>query len=481
MDTGQERTQSQGQDQSQSPRQEPEVGADAETDAARGQRERGRGQGQEQEKGLSPWRRVIVHADLDAFFAAAEVLRRPELRGRPLIVGGRPGGRGVVASASYEARAFGVRSAMPVAQAVRLCPQAVFLSPDGAYYGRLARRFRDLLGRFSPLVEMVSVDEAYLDLSHSERAFGPPETAARAIKQAVRDELGLVVSLGVAGSRLVAKIASDLDQPDGLRVVEPGSEAAFLAPLPVERMPGIGPKASERLRQMGVNTLGTLAGMPLSVLQPIFGRRVEEVVLRARGVDERPVEAEDEPARSLGHERTFARDLLAADAIAAALDDLAARTGRDLRRRELQAESVTVKLRYSDFETVSRQRRLPPTDDHRRIAAVARELTEALLSRRRAPVRLLGVRVAARGPAVTQLALFEDPLRRKQIDRLLDQLAERYGPDVVRSGSRRGAAGEHRAGRGDGSWEDRNGNGESIDRPGGVQPNPQREENRRVS
>lgn len=381
------------------------------------------------------WPRVIIHADLDAFFAGAELRRRPELRGRPLIVGGQPGGRGVVASASYEARAFGVRSAMPVGQALRLCPEAVCLSPDSAYYRQLARRFHALLARFSPLVEIASIDEAVLDLSHSERAFGPPHEVAGAIKRAVRDELDLTVSLGVAGNRLVAKIAADLDKPDGLRLVTPGGEAAFLAPLPVERLPGVGPKATERLHQMGVDTLGALATLPLSLLQPLFGRRAEEVVLRARGVDERLVAAADEPAEpgSVGHERTFPRDLAAAE-IDAALDDLAARTGRDLRRRGLQAEAVTVKLRYGDFETVSRQRRLPPTDDHRRIAAVARELAEAILGRRRAPVRLLGVRVAARGPAALQLALFDDPLRRRRLDGLLDQLTERYGPEVIRTG-----------------------------------------------
>ncbi|HET7037314.1 MAG TPA: DNA polymerase IV [Thermomicrobiaceae bacterium] len=395
-----------------------------------------RNQVQEHGYESAPWPRVIIHADLDAFFASAELRRRPELRGQPVIVGGQPGGRGVVASASYEARACGVRSAMPVGQALRLCPEATCLSPDSAYYRQLARRFHALLARFSPLVEIASIDEAVLDLSHSERAFGPPRQVAGAIKRAVRDELDLTVSLGVAGNRLVAKIAADLDKPDGLRLVAPGSEAAFLAPLPVERLPGIGPKAGERLHQMGVDTLGALATLPLSLLQPLFGRRAEEIVLRARGVDERLVAAADEPAEpgSVGHERTFPRDLVAVGEIDAALDDLAARTGRELRRRGLQAEAVAVKLRYGDFETTSRQRRLPPTDDHRHIAAVARELTEAILSRRRAPVRLLGVRVAARGPAVLQLALFDDPLRRRRLDGLLDELTERYGPQVIRSG-----------------------------------------------
>ncbi|MGA7672606.1 MAG: DNA polymerase IV, partial [Nitrolancea sp.] len=226
---------------------------------------------------MDQWQRVIVHADLDAFFAAAEILRHPELRGKPVIVGGRPGGRGVVAAASYEARAFGVHSAMPAAQAVRLCPDAIFLPGDGDYYRDLSRRFQEILESFSPIVEMVSIDEAYLDLSHAGRSFATPRAAAEAIKQQVRDELQLVVSLGVASSRMVAKIASDLDKPDGLRVVELGSEEQFLAPLPVERMPGIGPKATARLNQNGVTTLGGLAQLPVALLEPIFGKRAGTV------------------------------------------------------------------------------------------------------------------------------------------------------------------------------------------------------------
>ncbi len=388
------------------------------------------------------WERVVVHADLDAFFAAAEILRRPELRGRPVVVGGRPGGRGVVAAASYEARARGVRSAMPVSQAVRLCPDAVFLPPDGAYYRALSRRFQDILARFSPLVEMVSVDEAYLDLTGGAR-HGAPAEAARALKRAVREELGLVVSLGVASSRMVAKIASDLDKPDGLRVVEPGAEALFLAPLPVERMPGIGPKGSARLRAIGVTTLGRLAQLPPAAIRPIFGRRADEVIARARGIDDRPINPEGGPAKTLGHERTFGHDLRDPAEIRRALDRLADRTGRDLRAAALQGRVVAVKVRYDDFETVGRQRRLPrPTDDHREIARVAAALVDDLLARRRAPVRLLGVRVGGLAPAAVQLPLFaptgprapapgDDPLRRRRLNAALDQIAARHGPDLV--------------------------------------------------
>jgi DNA polymerase IV len=383
--------------------------------------------------------RVIIHADLDAFFAAAEIRRQPELRGLPVIIGGRPGGRGVVAAASYEARAYGVHSAMPIAQAVRLCPHAVFLPGDAAYYRDLSRQFRAILERFSPLVEMVSVDEAYLDISHSSRTLGTPLEAATTIKQRVRDELQLVVSLGVASSRLVAKIASDLDKPDGLRVIAPGQEERFLTGLPVEKMPGIGPKAAERLRAIGIRTLGDLVRVPAPALEQIFGRRTSEVLQRARGIDHRPVEPEGGPAKSIGHERTFGQDLTDPADIRRELYRLAERTGRDLRRKDVQGSVVSVKLRYADFETVGKQRRLPrPTNAHQEIVPVAAALVEELLEQRAAPVRLLGVRVTTLTPTVLQLSLFDSAAqRRQQLNLALDRLAERHGPDLVVPGSAR--------------------------------------------
>jgi DNA polymerase-4 len=385
---------------------------------------------------VDQWQRVVVHADLDAFFASAEILRRPELRGLPVIVGGQPGGRGVVAAASYEARAYGVHSAMSAAQAHRLCPQAIFLPGDGDYYRELSQRFRRILESYSPLVEMVSIDEAYLDLSHAGRSFASPGVAAEAIKRYVRDELGLVVSLGVATSRMVAKIASDLDKPDGLRVVEAGEEARFLAPLPVERMPGIGPKATAKLHQNGIETLGALARLSPVLLEPIFGKRAVEVLQRARGIDDRPVEPEGGPRRSVGHERTFSHDLSHLVEIERSLYQLAEQTGRDLRRRGLRAGSVALKLRYSDFETVGKQRRFArPTDSHREIVSIAIELAHELLAQRRAPIRLLGVRVTTLSDLAIQLPLFEvDPLRQRRLNLALDQLVERHGRGIIQPG-----------------------------------------------
>lgn len=381
--------------------------------------------------------RTIIHADLDAFFAAAEVRRRPELRGKPVIIGGKPGGRGVVAAASYEARVFGVRSAMPTSQAVRLCPDAIFLPGDGAYYRELSEQFRAILEDFTELVEMVSVDEAYLDISHSERTLGTPRQAAEAIKQRVRDELQLVVSLGVSTSRMVSKIASDVDKPDGLYVVEPGAEAEFLAGLAVGKMPGIGPKAVERLHASGIRTLGDLARTPIPVIEPIFGKRTEHVIQRARGIDDKPVDPGGGPAKSISHERTFGEDLTEPEEIRRELYRLAEATGRDMRRQGLQGSVVAVKLRYSDFETVGKQRRLPgPTDAHQEMMPVAEKLVEELLRARRAPVRLLGVRMSNLTSGVLQLSLFDNETQRQQqLNQAIDRLTERHGKGLIGPGS----------------------------------------------
>lgn len=380
------------------------------------------------------WQRAVIHADLDCFFAAAELRRHPELRGKPVIVGGRPGGCGIVASASYEARAYGVRSAMPAGQAARLCPDAVFLPVDGPYYRELSRAFREILDRFSPVVEMVSVDEAYIDLTHTSRTFGHPGAAAEQIKRAVRDELGLIVSLGVATGRSVAKIASDLDKPDGLRIVEPGSEAFLLAPMPIERLPGIGPKTAARLHQIGIRTLGGLSAVPEMVLRSIFGQRAAEIIERAMGIDPRPVVSEPRQAKSISRMHTFDRDLVDAEEIRQELATLAGSVGRSLRRDGVQGGVVGVTVRYRDFETVGRQRRLPlASSDDREIVQVATRLIDELLERRRDPVRLLGVHAGNLTRRAIQLRLFDDePLRRRRLTQALDDLAERHGADVTR-------------------------------------------------
>lgn len=392
--------------------------------------------------------RWIIHADLDAFFAAAEVLRRPELRGRPVVVGGSPEGRGVVASATYEARRVGVCSAMPMAQAIRLCPDAVVVRPDGAFYRELSQRFRLVLDDFSPLVEVVSIDEAYLDASGSERLFGSITQLAQSLKRRVRDEVGLAVSLGIASNKLVAKIASDLDKPDGLRIVPHGDEAATLGPLPVERLPGVGPKASARLRAAGITTLAGLASASEVLLLDIVGNDTGRLRERARGEDDRPVRAEPDERKSLGHERTFDHDVVARSELEATLYRLCERTGAELRRRGLAATTVALKLRYADFATVSRQQSFErPTDAHQDIYSIVASLLDRALTERRAPVRLLGVRVASLATASHQLDLFDDHrVRLRQLNAAIDRIAERTGASVIvparfaRSPTRREAA-----------------------------------------
>lgn len=378
--------------------------------------------------------RWVIHADLDAFFAAAETLRHPELAKLPVVVGGFPEGRGVVAAASYPARAFGVRSAMPMAEALRLCPDLVIVRGDHRYYRELSRQFRAILDSFSPLVEVVSIDEAYLDASDSDRLFGGAEALARALKRRVREEIGLAVSLGVASNTLVAKIASDLDKPDGLRIVWPGQEAATLAPLPIERLPGVGPKSASRLRESGIRTLGDLASAPDVLLRVVAGNDAERLRARARGEDGRPVrpEWEQEPRKSIGHEVTFGRDLRGPRELDARLYHLSEETGAELRRQGLTGTTVTLKLRYNDFTTITRQQSLPKaTDAHQEIHRLARTLLTRALAERGGPVRLLGVRVSGLR-AARQLSLFGTADERtRKLNAAIDELAAKGGERLV--------------------------------------------------
>jgi DNA polymerase-4 len=354
--------------------------------------------------------RWIIHADLDAFFANAEVLRRPELRGRPVVVGGDPDGRGVVSSATYEARARGVRSAMPVAHARRLCPDAVFLRGDFAHYGALSRRFGAILRDLSPTVEVASIDEAYLDATVAARDPGPPLDLAATLKARLRAELGLTASLGLAPNKTLAKIASDLEKPDGCVTVARGvgAGARFLAPLPAGRLPGVGPKAQARLAALGIRTLGDLATAPPTVLREVFGARGADLARRARGLDDRPLES-GSPAKSAGHERTFGQDIADPAALRRVARELCERTAAQLRRDGLGGRVVALKLRHADFRTIGRQRALRgATDLAAPLAATAEALlAEALAATGWRRIRLLGVRVAGLGPLARQLELFD--------------------------------------------------------------------------
>ena len=339
--------------------------------------------------------RHIIHADLDAFYATVEQLDNPELLGKPVLVGGRPENRGVVATASYEARTFGVRSAMPMRTAVRLCPQGIIIPPRFTRYRDMSRQVMDIFRDFTEIVEPLSLDEAYLDISEAvDEAQGRwPLGVALELKRRVKEETGLTVSVGVSVSKSVSKIASDLDKPDGLVVVPPGEQAGFLAPLPVGKLWGIGPKTAERLHAAGVTTIGKLAEQSPDWFSRMFGQRANAVRLRAAGLDDEPVHTERE-TKSVSSETTFPDDLGDAAELRRVLEELADSVAGSLEGKALQGRTVTVKMRLADFTTFSRQTTLPtPSNDAAPIKDTAWRLLSAELTPGRS-FRLLGVGVS---------------------------------------------------------------------------------------
>jgi DNA polymerase-4 len=386
--------------------------------------------------------RAIVHLDLDAFYASVEQLDDPGLRGRPVIVGGTSG-RGVVCAASYEARRFGVRSAMPTAEARRRCPDGVFLPPRFDRYSDLSRRVFAVYRDYTPLVEPLSLDEAFLDVTASRALHGGPEVIARAIKFRVREETGLTVSAGAADCKMAAKIASDLGKPDGLVVVPPGETAAFLAPLPVSRLWGVGRVTEAALRRMGVATVGALAAFPEQVLVERLGSQGTHLRALARGDDPRPV-VPDEEARSIGAEDTFERDLRGEAALLPQLLDQSVRVARRLREAGRRGRVVTLKVKYADFTLVTRRTTLAaPTDDAQEIyRSVRADLARAEPDR---AVRLTGVSVSGFGEGAPagpeQMGLFGEAAaapgpppeeRRAALNAAVDALADRFGEGTVR-------------------------------------------------
>jgi DNA polymerase-4 len=334
--------------------------------------------------------RTIIHADLDAFYASVEQLDDPELRGKPVVVGGPPESRGVVAAASYEARRFGVRSAMPMSRAVRLCPDLVRVPPRFGRYGQVSRRVMGIFRALTPLVEPLSLDEAFLDVSGWIQDGADPTAVARELKAEVKRETQLTLSCGVATNKSVAKVASDMQKPDGLVVVGPGEEAAFLAPLPVRALWGIGPKAEQRLHAVGVRTAGDIARLSDSDARRLLGSWGEFVRDMARGIDGRDVVTEHE-RKSVGAETTFARDLPAGPELRAELSRIAAEVSRRLVGAHARGRTVALKLRYSYFKTITRQATLPAhTDDASTIERVAHELLTAT-ARPEDEFRLIGI------------------------------------------------------------------------------------------
>lgn len=372
----------------------------------------------------------ILHVDLDAFYASVEVVKDPSLAGRPVIVGGT-GPRGVVASASYEARRFGVRSAMPTVRARRLCPDGVFLPPDPETYRAYANRFREILQQVTPSVEPIALDEAFLDVGGATRLFGPPTAVAAAIRSRVLQELGLTCSVGVAATKLVAKLASEACKPDGLLLVPVDRTRAFLGPLPVRRLWGVGEGTAELLTRLGIRTVADLARTPIPILERLLGEaQARQLATLSQGIDDRPV-VPFEPPRSIGHEQTFERDVDDADEIARELLHLSHRVAARLRSEGYRARTVTLKARLPTFVTLTRSRTLTtPTDVGSELYAVVRELAASLPGARRR-YRLLGVQAGGLQPAgAEQLALLRGR-RWAELERAVDRVQRRFGEGLA--------------------------------------------------
>ena len=377
---------------------------------------------------------MILHVDMDAFYASVEERERPELAGRPVIVGGDADRRGVVSAANYAAREYGVHSAMPSATARRLCPHAVFLPGRLDFYAKVSGEIRDIFHRYTPLVEPLSLDEAFLDTTGSQGLFGPAELIGRRIKEEILRELHLVASVGVAPNKFLAKIASDLEKPDGFVVVPPERIQEFLDPLPVGRLWGVGKVSDQTLARLGVRTIGQLRHMPLDLLKQHFGSGGEHLWQLAQGIDERPV-VPDHQAKSISHETTFAQDVTDRDTLDAWLLELTEQVARRLRAQGLRGRTVHLKIRYGDFRTFTRSQTLAePTNLTTLLWQTAAEMLRTRLPDPLPPVRLLGMGASGLDASgQTQRVLFEDEDRRRQsrLDDVTDQIKDRYGRRAI--------------------------------------------------
>ncbi len=376
-----------------------------------------------------------MHIDLDAFFVSVEQVADPSLRGKPVVVGGRPKGRGVVAAASYEARAFGLRSGMPLVTASRLCPQAIFIQGSFPKYREASEKFMAILADFSPYLEPMSLDEAYLDATGFESIHGSAKQMAVKIKERVKKELGINASIGIASGKVVAKVASEMSKPDGLLEVGDGEEAAFLAPLPITRLPGIGPKTEPKLKSLGIDTIGKLSAMPLKVLKSHFGVSGEVLKLFACGRDDREVEP-PAAAKSTSRETTFAKDIKDPSRLESTLRYLGERVGADLRQKNKRARCVTLKLRYGDFTTITRRKTLSQsTDSDQTIFETGQGLLKKALSGESQPVRLIGIGVSELVEAGRQLDMMDGSAQRQeQLNKAIDRIRKKYGFTAIQTG-----------------------------------------------
>ena len=380
--------------------------------------------------------RCIFHIDLDAFFVSVEQVLNPELKGKPVIVGGDPERRGVVASASYEARPFGIHSGMPSAKARRLCPQAIFIRSHFSLYKDASAKFMNILGDFSPQIEPLGFEEAYLDVTGCEEPYGSHRQLALAIKERINKELKLTGSVGIATCKVVAKIASDLCKPDGLLEIAPGEEQAFLNPLPVAKLPGVGKKTEQTLKEMGITTIGELASLPLGTIKRQFGATGAVLHSYARGIDEREVEAPGE-AKSISQQLTFARDTLDRNFLEANLHNLCQEVCQDLRSQNKRAKCVAIRLRYADFKTITRQVILREASDVTQVIfATAQQLLTKALAQQEKPVRLIGIRISSLVSEGKQLPMFDSGTEKPEhLDKAIDKIRRKYGPTSIKTGN----------------------------------------------
>ena len=381
---------------------------------------------------------MILHVDMDAFYASVEERDDPTLCGKPVIVGGTPEGRGVVAATNYVARKFGVHSAMATAKALRLCTDAIVLRPRMEHYAQISDQIREIFHRYTPEVEPLSLDEAFLDATGSVQLFGSVETIGRAIKQDIRNELNLVASVGVAPNKFLAKLASDLEKPDGLTIITPDAVQSVLAPLPVSRIWGVGKVTKQRFDRLGIQTIGQPRALSLQQLQTEFGQHGEHFRQLARGIDNRAV-VSDREAKSISHETTFAEDISDMDVLRAWLMELTEQVGRRLRSQELQGRTVHLKVRYSNFDTYTRSKSVAAaTNATNQLWSVALQLLTSELPDRPLAVRLLGMGVSnLQKQRPVQKSLFAEELdgRETRLDQVADTIRNRFGTASLRRAS----------------------------------------------
>jgi len=380
---------------------------------------------------------MILHVDMDAFYASVEERDNPDLVGKPVIVGGTAEGRGVVCAANYVARQYGIHSAMPAITAVRLCPQGVFLPLRMEHYAQISREIREILDRFTPLVEPLSLDEAFLDVSGCEGLFGPAPQIGKKIKEEIRRCVRLVASVGVAPNKFLAKMASDLKKPDGFVVVDPQRIHDFLDPLPVGRLWGIGKVSDKAFQKLGITTIGQLRQLPVTILESHFGKSGRHFWQLANGIDDRRV-IPDREAKSISHETTFAEDIGQLEVLREWLMEQTEQVARRLRRHHLVGRTVQLKIRFQDFSTITRSQTLrEPTNITQEIWQAAAKLLTSRLPARRGPVRLLGVGVSglesrseSRGDS---RSLFDEGGREKQekLDAVTDKIQDRFGSTAL--------------------------------------------------